>query len=128
MKKIRIKNSPDEYNCGKIVCVGKNYKEHAEELGGSVPEFPLIFLKPPSAIIFSGDKVIHPSFTENLHYEAELVLLIGEDVKNADVEISERAIIGYSIGLDMTARDVQFELSKKEIRGRYLNASILRQY
>jgi 5-carboxymethyl-2-hydroxymuconate isomerase len=113
MKKVRIKNSSDEYICGKIVCVGKNYKEHAEELGGTLPEFPLIFLKPPSAIIFSGDKVIHPSFTENLHYEAELVLLIGEDVKNVDLQTAERAIIGYSIGLDMTARDIQFELSKK---------------
>jgi acylpyruvate hydrolase len=113
MKSVSIKYSDLKYNVGKIVCVGKNYKEHAEELGGTLPEFPLIFLKPPSAIIFSGEKVIHPSFTENLHYEAELVLLIGEDVSKADLETSEKAIIGYTIGLDMTARDVQFDLSKK---------------
>jgi acylpyruvate hydrolase len=113
MKIISVKNSDSKFTVGKIVCVGKNYQEHAEELGGTLPEFPLIFLKPPSAIIFSGAKVIHPSFTQNLHYEAELVLLIGEDVSKADLETSERAIIGYSIGLDMTARDVQFDLSKK---------------
>lgn len=113
MKRVKIRNSSQEFVCGKIVCVGKNYKEHAEELGGTLPEFPLIFLKPASAIIFSGDKVIYPSFTENLHYEGELVLLIGENLKDADLETAERAIIGYTVGLDMTARDVQFDAMKK---------------
>jgi acylpyruvate hydrolase len=113
MKKVKIRNSNEEYNVGKIVCVGKNYKDHAEELGGTLPEFPLIFLKPVSAIIFSGDKVVHPSFTENLHYEGELVLLIGEDLKDTDAATAERAIIAYTVGLDMTARDVQFDAMKK---------------
>ena len=74
MKKLKISNSSEEYFCGKIVCVGRNYVEHAKELGNELPEFPLIFLKPASSIIFSGEKVGHPSFTQNLHYEAELVL------------------------------------------------------
>ncbi len=113
MKKLRIKNSSDEYYCGKIVCVGRNYVEHAKELGNQLPEFPLIFLKPASSIILSGEKVIHPSFSQNLHYEAELVLLIGEDVSKADKEKAENAIAGYTVGLDMTARDVQNELAKK---------------
>jgi acylpyruvate hydrolase len=113
MKQVKVRNSDIKFTVGKIVCAGKNYKEHAEELGGSLPEFPLIFLKPASAIIFSGDKVIHPSFTENLHYEGELVLLIGEDLKDASLETTERAIIGYTVGLDMTCRDVQFDAMKK---------------
>lgn len=113
MKQVKVRNTDLVFNVGKIVCVGKNYKEHAEELGGTLPEFPLIFIKPTSAIIFSGDKVIHPSFTENLHYEGELVLLIGEDVKDASLETAERAIIGYTVGLDMTCRDVQFDAMKK---------------
>jgi len=113
MKKVQIKNSSEEYFCGKIVCVGRNYIEHAKELGNELPEFPLIFLKPASSIIYSGENVEHPSFTQNLHYEAELVLLIGEDVSKAGKDKAGKAIIGYSVGLDMTARDVQNDLSKK---------------
>ncbi len=113
MKKLQIRNSSEEYYCGKIVCVGRNYVEHAKELGNELPEFPLIFLKPASSIILSGENVIHPSFSQNLHYEAELVLLIGEEVSKADKEKADKAIAGYTVGLDMTARDVQNELAKK---------------
>lgn len=113
MKKIKIKNSSQEYTIEKIVCVGKNYEEHAKELGGEVPDKPLIFLKPASAIIYSNDKVIKPSFTKDLHHEAELVLLIGNKVKDANLQEAEDAIIGYAVGLDMTLRDVQNELKKK---------------
>ena len=110
MKKVKIKNSTKEYEIGKIVCVGKNYAAHAKELGGELPEFPLIFLKPTSAVIYSGDKVIHPDYTANLHHEIELVLLIGRTIKNASAQEAEDAIAGYGVGLDMTARDVQNKL------------------
>jgi len=113
MKKIRIRNSSEEYTIEKIVCIGKNYAEHAKELGGEVPKKPLIFLKPSSAVIYSRGKVIKPSFTKNLHHEAELVLLIGKTIKNADLKESKDAIIGYGVGLDMTLRDVQNELKQK---------------
>jgi 2-keto-4-pentenoate hydratase/2-oxohepta-3-ene-1,7-dioic acid hydratase in catechol pathway len=113
MKKIKIKNSSKEYTIRKIVCVGKNYEEHVKELGGDIPEKPVIFLKPASSVIYSNDKVIKPSFTKDLHHEAELVLLIGSKIKNGDMVQAENAIIGYGVGLDMTLRDVQNELKKK---------------
>ncbi|MCL5030144.1 MAG: fumarylacetoacetate hydrolase family protein [Bacteroidetes bacterium] len=113
MKSIRIKNSSKEIPIGKIVCVGRNYAEHAKELGNEIPEKPVIFLKPSSSVIYSGDKIIYPSFSNEMHHETELVLLIGRKIKNADEKESEEAIIGYGLGLDMTLRDVQNELKKK---------------
>lgn len=113
MKKVKIKNSDLEIVIGKIVCVGRNYKEHAKELGNVVPDKPVLFIKPASAVIYSGDFVIHPSFSEELHHEVELVLLIGKSIKEANKEEAEDAIIGYGVGLDMTLRDVQSELKKK---------------
>jgi acylpyruvate hydrolase len=113
MKKIQIRNTGREYPIGKIVCVGRNYAEHAKELGNEVPEKPVIFLKPVSAVIFSGDKIIHPSFSNDMHHETELVLLVGEKIKNAGQQEAENAIIGYGVGLDMTLRDIQSELKKK---------------
>jgi len=70
-------------------------------------------LKPASAIIFSGESIIHPDYGNELHHEVELVLLIGKTVKKASLEKAEEAIIGYGVGLDMTLRDVQNELKKK---------------
>ena len=113
MKTVRIKNSSQQYTIGKIVCVGRNYAEHAKELGNEVPEKPVVFLKPASALIHSEEKIIHPTFSKDMHHEVELVLLIGKKVKNATLAESEDAIIGYSVGLDMTLRDIQTELKKK---------------
>jgi 5-carboxymethyl-2-hydroxymuconate isomerase len=113
MKTARIDNSKEEYPIGKIVCVGRNYAEHAKELGNEVPEKPVLFLKPVSALIYSGGEIIHPDYGNELHHEVELVLLIGETVKNAKPAEAEKAIIGYGVGLDMTLRDVQNELKKK---------------
>lgn len=115
MKKLKIKNSNEEIAIQKIVCVGRNYAEHAKELGNEVPtEYPIIFLKPSSNVIYSGDKVVHPSYSNNLHYETELVLLIGEDVKNASTpEQAEAAIMGYGVGFDMTLRDLQNQAREK---------------
>ena len=106
---VNIKESNKKIQVGKIVCVGRNYADHAKELGNEVPDKPVLFLKPASAIIQSGEKVIHPTFTENLHHEIELVLLIGKTVRYADDALSEEAIVGYGVGLDMTLRDVQKE-------------------
>lgn len=113
MKSIKIKNSSKEIQIGKIVCVGRNYTEHARELGNEVPEKPVVFLKPASAAIQSGGKITYPSFSNEMHHEVELVLLIGAEIKNASLLESENAIIGYGLGLDMTLRDVQNELKKK---------------
>jgi acylpyruvate hydrolase len=113
VKTARIKNSKEEFNIGKIVCVGRNYAEHAKELGNEIPDKPVLFLKPASAVIYSGGQIIYPDFGNELHHEVELVLLIGETVKNAAKVQAEKAIIGYGVGLDMTLRDVQNELKKK---------------
>jgi 2-keto-4-pentenoate hydratase/2-oxohepta-3-ene-1,7-dioic acid hydratase in catechol pathway len=113
VKKVKIKNSDQEYPISKIVCVGRNYAEHAKELGNEVPEKPVIFLKPASAVIYSGDKIIKPSFGNDLHHETELVLLIGKKTKDASEAEAEDAITGYGLGLDMTLRDVQNELRQK---------------
>lgn len=113
MKSLINKSSNEGINIGKIICVGRNYVEHAKELGNEVPEKPIVFLKPASAIIFSGDKIKYPPFSEEMHHEVELVLLIGNRIKNPGLEDAERAITGYSIGLDMTLRDVQSRLKSK---------------
>jgi acylpyruvate hydrolase len=113
MKTVQIKKSGKKYTVGKIVCVGRNYAEHAKELGNEVADKPVIFLKPSSAIIYSGDSVIHPDYGNDLHHEIELALLIGKDLKNASIKEAEDAIIGYGVGLDMTLRDVQNALKKK---------------
>ena len=113
MKTIKIKNSNKEIPIGKIVCVGRNYVEHIHELGNEISEKPVIFLKTVSSVIYSGDTIIYPSYSNDMHHETELVLLIGDNIKNADLETAERAIASYGIGLDMTLRDVQSELKKK---------------
>jgi acylpyruvate hydrolase len=113
MKTAHIKNSKEEYPIGKIVCVGRNYAEHAKELGNEIPDKPVLFLKPASTLIYSGGEIIHPDYGNELHHEVELVLLIGETVRKANKAQSEKAIIGYGVGLDMTLRDVQNELKKK---------------
>jgi len=113
MKQITIKKTSEQIPIGKIVCIGRNYAEHAKELGNKVPGKPVLFLKPASAVIFSGEDIVHPSFGNDLHHEVELVLLIGVKVKEASLEEAESAIVGYGVGLDMTLRDVQSELKSK---------------
>lgn len=112
MKKVFVKGSNDEFIVGKIACVGKNYLEHAKELGDAVPEKPVIFLKPSSSIIFSGDKIVYPEFSKSLHYETELVLLIGKTGKKIPESDALNYIAGYTVGLDMTLRDLQSEAKK----------------
>jgi 2-keto-4-pentenoate hydratase/2-oxohepta-3-ene-1,7-dioic acid hydratase in catechol pathway len=113
LKKVKIQNSNKEFSVGKIVCVGRNYAEHAKELGNEVPDKPVLFLKPSSAIIYSRDKIIHPDFSNEMHHEVELVLLIGKEVSKANLQEAKDAIIGYGVGLDMTLRDLQNEARKK---------------
>ncbi len=113
MNTLKIKNSTEEIEIGKIVCVGRNYAEHAKELGNEVPDKPVVFLKPASAIIFSGDEIKYPPFSEEMHHEVELVLLIRSKIKNVTIEEAENAIIGCGVGLDMTLRDIQSKLKSE---------------
>lgn len=113
MKTIKLNNSNKEIPINKVVCVGRNYVEHIQELGNEQHEKPVIFLKTVTSVIYSGEEIIYPSFSDDMHYETELVLLIGSTVKNADKILAEKAIAGYGVGLDMTLRDVQNDLKKK---------------
>jgi 5-carboxymethyl-2-hydroxymuconate isomerase len=113
MKNIIVKNSNETFTIGKFVCVGRNYADHIKELGNDTPDKPILFLKPSSAAIYSGEKIIYPKFSNELHHEVELLLLIEKDLKNANEKESTDAIAGYGVGLDMTLRDVQNELKKK---------------
>lgn len=97
----------------KIICIGRNYAAHAEELGNEVPDEPVIFMKPKSALLQLQTPFYYPEFTNELHYECELVLKI---CKNGRY-ITEKAASNYydaiSVGIDFTARDVQEECKKK---------------
>jgi acylpyruvate hydrolase len=113
MKYVPLKNSEEKIPIGKIVCVGQNYAKHALELGNEVPEFPLVFLKTATCMIASGGEIVHPDYSDDLHHELELVILIGKDVRNADDNEAQDAIAGYAVGLDMTLRDLQREFKSK---------------
>jgi len=91
----------------KIVCVGRNYVEHAKELGNEVPKVPLIFMKPPSSIIASGGTIILPPQSAQVEHEAELVIVIGKRGRNVTTENARKYIFGYTVGNDVTARDLQ---------------------
>lgn len=91
----------------KIVCVGRNYVEHAKELGNDVPKVPLIFMKPPSSIIANGEAIVLPPQSSQVEHEAELVAVIGKRGRHILAEDVKNYILGYTIGNDITARDLQ---------------------
>jgi len=91
----------------KIVCVGRNYLAHAREMGNDVPPVPLLFLKPPSAIIGPGDAIVLPPESRQVEYEAEIGVVIGSRIRRATPEQAERAIGGFTCVNDVTARDLQ---------------------
>ena len=91
----------------KIVCVGRNYVEHAKELGNEVPKEPLIFLKPPSSLIANGEAIVYPAITANLHFEGELGIVIGKRAKHVKAADAFGYIYGYTCVNDVTARDLQ---------------------
>ncbi|MGH2428133.1 MAG: fumarylacetoacetate hydrolase family protein [Candidatus Limnocylindria bacterium] len=91
----------------KIVCVGRNYRSHAEELGNPVPDEPLLFLKPPSSIIGPGAEIHYPALSRRVDPEAELVLVIGRRAHRVKAEDAWSVIGGYTCGNDVTARDIQ---------------------
>jgi 2-keto-4-pentenoate hydratase/2-oxohepta-3-ene-1,7-dioic acid hydratase in catechol pathway len=94
----------------KIVCVGRNYREHAQELGNQVPEEPLLFLKPPSAIIGPNQAIIYPPMSQRVDYEGELAVIIKKKARNlSDQDNFEDYILGYTCFNDVTARDLQFK-------------------
>lgn len=91
----------------KVVGVGRNYAEHAAELGNEAPAEPLLFLKPNTAVIGQEEAIIRPAFTQNLHYEGELAVVVGRICKQVPPERAQEVIFGFTVANDVTARDVQ---------------------
>jgi 2-keto-4-pentenoate hydratase/2-oxohepta-3-ene-1,7-dioic acid hydratase in catechol pathway len=91
----------------KVVCIGRNYAEHASELGHQVPAEPLIFIKPNTSVIGPREPVVYPRQTSDLQYEGELAVVIGRICKDVPVERTGEVIFGFTIGNDVTARDLQ---------------------
>jgi len=100
---------------GKVVCVGRNYAAHAEELGNEVPSSPILFMKPASSVVSIRSNVVRPNpevFGET-HYEAELCIQLSADLSMATIEQAQQAIGGVTLGLDLTLRDLQSTLKEK---------------
>ena len=113
MEVFRISDKGPEYRVGKVMCIGRNYAEHAKELGNAVPESPMVFLKPSSSIISSGEDIVIPRMSQDVHHEVELVCLIGRKGKDIPTDRAMEYVAGYAVGLDMTARDLQSEAKSK---------------
>jgi len=92
---------------GTIFCIGRNYAEHAQELGNAVPKQPMVFLKPKSAVCFNGDTILLPTQSKDVHHEVELVIAIGKGGKNIPQNSALEHIAGIDVGIDLTARDIQ---------------------
>ncbi len=110
---IKIRNSTETISPTKIICLGRNYRRHAEELGNVVPDKPIIFLKPPSSLIVEGENIILPSQSQDVHHEVELGVVIGKAGRQIPRVQVEGHILGYCILLDMTARDIQKEETRR---------------
>jgi len=97
----------------KIFCVGRNYADHAKELGNAVPEEPVIFMKPKTALLQPNTPFYYPAFSNELHYEVELILRIAKNGKYIPENQASKYYDAISVGIDFTARDVQANLKKK---------------
>ena len=97
---------------GKLVCLARTYRKHAEEMHAKVTKNPLLFLKPASSVIFDGESIIMPSMSKCLHHEVELGVVIGKKCKNISQKDALDYVIGYLLALDVTARDIQSEAKK----------------
>ena len=97
----------------KIFCIGRNYAEHAKELGNEIPEEPVIFMKPKTAVLPPNTPFYYPPFTNELHYETEIVLQVCKNGQQINVEQASEYVDAFTIGIDFTARDIQNELKKK---------------
>jgi 2-keto-4-pentenoate hydratase/2-oxohepta-3-ene-1,7-dioic acid hydratase in catechol pathway len=91
----------------KVVCIGRNYVEHAAEHGAEVPAEPLVFLKPPSAVVGPDEAIILPPLSQRVEHEGELVVVIGQRARHLRPETALNVVLGYTCGNDVTARDLQ---------------------
>ena len=113
MKTARIPAINQEFPIGKIICLARNYAEHARELGNETPAAPVLFMKPASSVIGDGEAVVIPAYSSECHYEVELALLIGRTASNVTEAEAMACVAGYGVAIDMTLRDVQNQLKAK---------------
>ena len=97
----------------KIICIGRNYVAHAKELGNETPQEPVLFMKPDSAIFRQRDAFYIPDWTNEVHYEAEIVVKINRLGKNIEERFATKYFTQFTLGIDFTARDIQKELKSK---------------
>lgn len=91
----------------KVLCVGRNYEDHAAEFDKEIPEEPMIFMKPATSVIGPNQAVVYPKLSKNVHHEAELAVVISRPARNVKAEDASQYIFGYTAGNDVTARDLQ---------------------
>jgi fumarylpyruvate hydrolase len=114
---VPVLGRPEQFPVHRVYCVGRNYEEHAKEMGFTGREPPFFFLKPADAVVAVAQgetgSIPYPSLTKNLHHEIELVVAIGKGGKNIKAADAAKHIFGYAVGLDMTRRDLQGEMKKQ---------------
>ena len=98
---------------GKVVCIGRNYLDHIRELNNPIPETPILFIKPTTALVALNQPIQLPVGRGECHHEVELAVLVGQLLQNAEAETACQAVAGYGVGLDLTLRDLQNKLKKK---------------
>ena len=109
-----IKLNPDKtYKVGKIVCVGQNYRLHIEEMKSKTSKDPVLFLKPATSLLCEGENISLPDYSNEVHYETELALLIGKKAKNINRSDWKNYVLGAGIALDLTLRDWQRKAKEK---------------
>jgi 2-keto-4-pentenoate hydratase/2-oxohepta-3-ene-1,7-dioic acid hydratase in catechol pathway len=111
--KITLPHTDHDSSVGKLLCIGRNYAEHADEMESDVPDRPMVFLKPATAVVRSGEAVRLPPQSRDVHHEIELVAVIGNEGRKIPKEEALDHVAAYAVGLDMTARDLQAEAKEK---------------
>ncbi len=113
MRSIRFKGGGARLAVGKILCLGRNYAKHIDEMKGTLPAKPMLFFKPSTALVSPGEPIRLPYFSSEIHHEVELVVVIGKPMCQASEEEALGCVAGYAVGLDLTARDWQREAKRR---------------
>ncbi len=113
MPRAILQDSEEQIDIRKIICIGRNYADHAKEMSAEVPTVPVFFLKPTTAIVSTGGSVIIPSVSSDVHHEVELTVLLAKGGSLIPEKEALEYVAGYGVGLDMTLRDVQAEAKRK---------------
>ena len=126
---ISVKHSPVRNYNMKIICIGRNYSEHAKELKNEIPDKPVVFLKPQTALLKDNKPFYYPEWTKDLHYETELVLKICKQGKYIDGKFARKYFDEVTVGIDFTARDLQSQQKSKglpwEIAKAFDNSAVI---